>query len=400
MRLTRFQLYSLLVGGLLFSMVLNESADGQGPGGGKGNRPDGGGGGGKGNRGGTGFPGGNGFGGNQGGGQGRNRGDGGGGGGGNFDPNTIFNRISNGADTIQIDAYIQMAKRFDANAEERINSFVQRNGISNGQLTREQFALLFQEGMAQRGGGQNGRRGGGTPLTDDQIKEWFDRLDVNKDGALQPEEMPPDLKTNLNQWDKDGNGSISLEEFTAYAKSLSNRNGGQGGYYEEEEPAEENKRQLVYRANNLPKELPAWFGQLDRDKDGQVSLYEWKAAGRGVEEFLKYDMNGDGFLTIDEILRYEARNKPAAGSAADAFAVADFGNGQRPGGFNRGGTGGPGGFNRGTGGSGNGPGGFNRGGAGGSGNGPGGFNRGGAGGSRDQSGGGRGMRQPQGEEEE
>jgi hypothetical protein len=53
--------------------------------------------------------------------------------------------------------------------------------------------------------------------------------------------------------------------------------------------------------------LPAWFEQLDTNQDGQVSLYEWRVSGRPIAEFLCMDRNDDGFLTAEEVLRYEAR---------------------------------------------------------------------------------------------
>jgi hypothetical protein len=51
----------------------------------------------------------------------------------------------------------------------------------------------------------------------------------------------------------------------------------------------------------LPKELPAWFAQLDTDRDAQVGLYECVA--RQVDEFIRLDQNNDGFLTVPEVLR-------------------------------------------------------------------------------------------------
>ena len=82
-------------------------------------------------------------------------------------------------------------------------------------------------------------------------------------------------------------------------------------------------RPVVYRAGKLPKELPAWFAQTDKDNDGQVGLYEWKAAGKPLIEFLAMDANGDGFLTVEEVLRFQkATNKDKQGAvdAGDADA--------------------------------------------------------------------------------
>jgi Ca2+-binding EF-hand superfamily protein len=414
-RPTRFHVYCVLVGGLLSSLVLIDGALAQrqrGGGGAPGGGAPGGGGPGGGGPGG--------FGGGQGGGPGgggRQRGPGGPGGpggqgamgamnfggmngmggmgrggGGAPDPNVFFNMMAQGGDTLSVDTLIQSAQRRDPNAADNINVFLQRNGINSGFLTREQYAQYFQERMQQGGGNGGNRRG--APFNEDNARQWFAQLDRNGDGQLQEDEMPQDLKASLAQWDTNKDGVISVDEFLGYARDRQMRQGAgrgnQGGFGEwgDEEPYEEDKRQLVYRAGNLPKELPPWFGQLDRDRDGQVSLFEWKAGGRTVDEFLKYDTNGDGFLTIDEVLRIESRNRPA-GMGQDSLALA-FGGGQgnwQGGQGNwqggQGGPGGPGGGrNMGPGGGGPGGGGRNMGPGGG---GPGGGGRGGSGG-----GGGRG----------
>jgi hypothetical protein len=35
-----------------------------------------------------------------------------------------------------------------------------------------------------------------------------------------------------------------------------------------------------------------------------VGLYEWLSAGKDPEKFVQMDLNGDGFLTAEEYLRY------------------------------------------------------------------------------------------------
>jgi EF hand len=64
---------------------------------------------------------------------------------------------------------------------------------------------------------------------------------------------------------------------------------------------------LVYHSHNLPKELPAWFRQLDTNHDAQIGLYEWKVSGRSIAEFQRMDRNNDGFLTVEEVLWYLAQ---------------------------------------------------------------------------------------------
>ncbi len=50
--------------------------------------------------------------------------------------------------------------------------------------------------------------------------------------------------------------------------------------------------------------LPGWYDEYDTDKDGQVSLYEWRKSGKVTDEFLEMDLNGDGLVTADEYLRF------------------------------------------------------------------------------------------------
>ncbi len=56
-------------------------------------------------------------------------------------------------------------------------------------------------------------------------------------------------------------------------------------------------------ADGLPKGLPAWFHTLDRDEDGQISLGEWRQAGKGLDAFRRFDLDDDGLIAPNEILR-------------------------------------------------------------------------------------------------
>jgi hypothetical protein len=53
----------------------------------------------------------------------------------------------------------------------------------------------------------------------------------------------------------------------------------------------------------LMKGLPSWFEKLDTNGDGQISLFEWRQGGKSPEEFARYDLNNDGLITADEVLR-------------------------------------------------------------------------------------------------
>src|SRR4051812_31008208 len=82
----------------------------------------------------------------------------------------------------------------------------------------------------------------------------------------------------------------------------------------------------AHRPSRLPKNLPEWFKDLDADGDGQIGLYEWKTKREDVQEFTKYDINGDGFITVDEVVRsghFTAANAPPAVNGLQA-EIGDF----------------------------------------------------------------------------
>jgi hypothetical protein len=153
-----------------------------------------------------------------------------------------------------------------------------------------------------------------------QVESLFRRLDVNEDGWLGPDEMPDGLRGALARWDANRDGVLDLKEYEAYYQDhlgrLSQdviagkidlrlkRGGPRPSPPTPPPPAPELSRPVVYRYGRLPAGLPDWFAHLDTDKDGQVGLYEWLRGGRPRAEFLKMDINRDGFLTAEELLRH------------------------------------------------------------------------------------------------
>jgi Ca2+-binding EF-hand superfamily protein len=174
----------------------------------------------------------------------------------------------------------------------------------------------------------------------------FKRLDRNGDGKLNEEEMPPGLKANLQRWDKDGNKLIDMNEFREYymariqGSDEANSQGARGiaAIIIDEEDLD--RKPVVYRVGGaMPPGLPDWFQKLDTDKDGMVALYEWREAKKPMDEFKKWDLNDDGFITPEEAARVQLSLKepPSNGSLAtsgygDAAALGK-GKGDRKGGF-------------------------------------------------------------------
>jgi Ca2+-binding EF-hand superfamily protein len=276
---------------------------------------------GRGGRGGRGFPGGGGPGGGFPGG-GRKGGRGGMG----FDPAQIFDQFAGGKNVISRDD-IDPNNRMAVGMFDRIT---QTLNITNNQITREQFVTGFEQ-MRQNFGGRGGPGGRGGDQgpggrganVDDMAEAQFKQLDKNNDGFLNTDEMPAGLRSQLARYDSNHDNLIDLQEFKAYLRDQSRQGGmnmNQPAMYELAnipEPEEE-KRPVVYNAKNYPKELPAWFKQLDVDNDGQIALYEWRRSGRSIEEFMAMDRNEDGFLTIEEVLYAVARRSTKSGDVQTA----------------------------------------------------------------------------------
>jgi Ca2+-binding EF-hand superfamily protein len=355
-----------------------------------------------------------------------------GGGGFNRDPNERWNEMTGGKDVWR------RSEITDPGQQQRFDFMARMVGSSNGEITKEQYMGMTQRFQAMRatGGGGFGRPGGfgppggapggaptpgqaapatpGAPAApgggggamnpaaffEQMIEARFRSYDTNGDGLLNNDEMPEALRAERDRWDTNKDGFISLEEFKEYARGrvqemrAERGNQGWGGWGGQgaqppggEQPTpqlpleeEEDKPQPVYRAANLPKELPAWFKEADADGDAQIGLYEWKAKGWDIAEFQKMDRNNDGFLTVDEVLHYQKQQQEVAGGPGTTPGSTAAPGGP-PGGMPPGMAGRPGGFGRGPGGfpggGGFGGGGFGRGQGGGGFPGGGGFGGGG-----------------------
>jgi len=227
--------------------------------------------------------------------------------------------------------YLEYAGRNAA----KISAFNQSGGpggpggpMPGGQIT---LSPNGQGGMNFNPGGGGGR-GGGNP--DEKAASRMRDQDKNGDGKISREEADRMLQPNFDKIDADSDGYITMDEYRAY---YANQNGGRGGpgggpggpggpggdwnNWNQQDPRRgvEEEKPVALRYGHLPKELPnlyPWFDEDDLDKDGQVALHEWRRAGKSLAEFQKMDLNGDGLITADELLRFGRKEVEDAKIAA------------------------------------------------------------------------------------
>lgn len=153
-------------------------------------------------------------------------------------------------------------------------------------------------------------------------KSLLTRYDKNKDGVLQKDEWS---KMSGKPKDSDANNDdiLTLDELTArlanYGKGSSSGSTTTqtvaSRSSSSSRPSSASSRTTsgkpVYRIKSpterLPRGLPDWFTRNDTNGDGQIAMSEYSAtwSNSKAEEFSKYDLNSDGFVTPEEALAAE-----------------------------------------------------------------------------------------------
>jgi hypothetical protein len=164
-----------------------------------------------------------------------------------------------------------------------------------------------------------------SPKTVDVLRQRaepdFNLRDRNGDGFLNQDEMPDELKAELSKWDTNRDNLIDIDEYKYYfgaqrerRRQDRNQPSTPSANVIIREEDDLDARPTVLRVGKLHdvKELPGWFFTLDTDKDGQVALWEWRRAGKDLDEFRAWDRNDDGYITPEEAIYRQHVSPPVA----------------------------------------------------------------------------------------
>lgn len=149
------------------------------------------------------------------------------------------------------------------------------------------------------------------PPLDERIRRYAESLmrqyDENRNGKLEKDEWSKMRGSDWAKADQDGNGELTLEEIGRHLAGESGAGSSQSGQPTATQVSSRTGKRFIQRLpwERLPPDLPSWFKDRDKDKDGQVLMAEFadKWTPDKLREFQKYDRNGDGVITPEECLK-------------------------------------------------------------------------------------------------
>lgn len=132
------------------------------------------------------------------------------------------------------------------------------------------FTIAANVAVADRRG-HNGWHTAHHGWSGERLRGFFERYDLNNDGSITQEEIDQNRAQWLQEFDTNGDGQLSIEEFQA----------------------------LWLRARS--EQMVREFQRFDRNGDGQVTLEEYQRPLSDVVQRL--DRTGDGAVTRDDLQR-------------------------------------------------------------------------------------------------
>jgi Ca2+-binding EF-hand superfamily protein len=181
-----------------------------------------------------------------------------------------------------------------------------KNG--DGILTPDELA----EGLRRQPGLPGGPRPPGVPGVPGAadagrfVDGMISRSDKNGDGKLSRDEVPELLRDRFDEIDRNKDGFIDKEELTAVGDRVRRRmreGGGPPGLQGRpgaDGPASRPGGGAAINESNRER-IAVFLREHDKDADGRVSAKEF--GEQKGDEFKKLDLNGDGFLSPDELAR-------------------------------------------------------------------------------------------------
>ena len=121
-------------------------------------------------------------------------------------------------------------------------------------------------------------------------EEFLQRFDMNKDGVLSPDELPPRVAELFDRADANKDGKLDKQETAALLAVLRKQLG---------------QPQPPPNAQQVDQVVQKFLERLDANKDGKVSKDE--AMGPLAQNFDQIDANKDGFLDRDELRTIAAK---------------------------------------------------------------------------------------------
>ncbi len=262
-----------------------------------------------------------------------------------------------------------LLKRYDKNKDGAIDSEEWKDGRwspeptesdtnRDGKLTRDELLARYARKNPPKSASTSGGSSSSTaaPMGGDGssadpdgkllrfAESMMSRYDENKDGILQKEEWS-NMRGDPAAADKNKDGLITKEELAERLASYGGggpgsggpggggpgggwgggregrdgggREGGGGGGFGSSGASSKGSTKTtggkVYKFTSptarLPKGIPTWFTRNDANGDGQIVMSEFSTtwSDSKVSEFNKYDINGDGLITPDEVLEADKK---------------------------------------------------------------------------------------------